>query len=611
VNGKLRVTAPHRSTAKDIALNPKIFSLANILRSAKNGGQKYVLMIGAGASLSSGVVPTKQIMQELLDNFGKDIEGRDLSERFNRLWIRLSDVQRNDSLDKYLNRIPSHGYAELAALIRDGYFDQIITFNYDRLLQKALVAIGMREDEDFKIIVCGDLREEIVVATMEMPSPRIKILKVHGSLTSPTKLWSYEDMLVYPDPIHALMAKLTRQPILICGYGFEDLCVARSFAPDGGPIYCINPSGVPSMLRGFLIQRKSESLVIEGQDAYFDDFFTNTNACLRDRPAGHSEPPKPNPFKYLESYDIDSKAVFFGRDPDITELTRRVKQRKPLIYLLGKPKSGKTSLIRAGLFAQLDENEYLPIYLRCRGGLELTLVSEELKKWVPGETEKLTGIEVLGKLAENATNMKLQVVLVLDQFERIVGDSGSATVSPGEELLKAGHPSLTIVCVSTDNQNALRNALMEVVKLEGRADVMFLPEIPDADVGQIVTKISAIADRAMAPEIIKLIEDQYKRGTAREQTGEQGRTSLAHVQAICYLLHERNLSDTASFQNLLQDCYPTLDLAISKYDIINFIEDVRESEERDLLRNIIRVVSHPECNQKIVSFVRDRVTAAK
>lgn len=588
-------------------MNPKIVSLANLLRLAKNSGQKYVLMLGAGASLSSGVTPTKQIMQEMVDTYGKEIEGRDLSERFNKLWQQLSDQQRNDSLKGYLDRIPSPGYAELAALIRDGYFDQIVTFNYDRLLQKALVAIGLQEDEDFKVIVCGDLKEDIVVSTMEMPAPRIKILKVHGGLTSPTKLWSYEEMLVYPDPIQDLMTKLTRQPIFVCGYGFEDLCVARCFATGGGPIYCINPSGAPSMLRPFLVNRNSESLTIDGQDAYFDKFFTQTNQYLYEGPEIPSHA-SANPFKYLESYDLDSKAVFWGREDNIAELTHRVSQRKSsLIYLLGRPKSGKTSLVRTGLFARLNENEYQPIYIRCRGSLEQTLISTGLKKWVPGETKDLTGVEVLLKLAAKATDMNMHILLVLDQFERIVDDSGTAASSPGDTLLKIGSPNLTIVCVSADD----RNALMEVVKLGGRADVVVLPEIQPHDVGQIITKIFTTADRTVTPEIIQFLVEQYRRGTIREQAGDQGRPTLAHIQAICYLLFERNLTDVTSLQNLIQDCYSALDLAITKYDIINFIEDVGESEERNLLRNIIRVVSHPECNQKIVNFVREHVAAAR
>jgi NAD-dependent SIR2 family protein deacetylase len=588
-------------------LNPKISDLANLVCSAKNSGKKYVLMLGAGASLSSGVLPTNKIMEKLLKQFGQSIVGEDLRDRFDQLWKVLSDQQRSDSLDECLDRAPSSGYAKLASLIRAGYFDTIITFNFDRLLQKALGDLGLREEQDFKVIVCGEYTDDSVVKIMALATPRIKVLKVHGSLTSVTQLWSYEQMAIYPEQINALMAQLTAQPIIVCGYGFEDLCVSRSFAVDGGPVHCINPTGIPSNMKPIMMRRNSQTQVVDGQDGYFDQFFSEMTQALLEAPPA-PKPAKPNPFKYLESYDTDSKAAFFGRDKDICKILDKVKQRThPLIYLFGPPRCGKTSLVRAGLLAKLEESEYQPIYVRCRGNLEQTLVNSNLRKWVSDSTEGLTGIELLRRLADSA---KMQVVLVLDQCERIVDAPGAASdASAGVQLLKVDRPNLTVLCVGTSETNSL----MEAVNLKEANEavvILGLEVIPAKDLAALMGAIAALADYAIAPEIMTIIESKYVQGINYEKSGEQARSmSLAHVQSLCYLLYERNVADVASFQNLLNECYPTIDGAISRSDIINFIEDVPDSDERVLLRNIIRVVSHNDCNQKIISFVREHVSA--
>jgi NAD-dependent SIR2 family protein deacetylase len=226
-------------------MNPIISNLVNQIRSAKDSGQKFALMLGAGASIQSGIKPTTQIMTELLARFGKGINGPDLRQKFNQLWAQWDEKQKNEYLMDYLKATPSRGYAPLARCVQRGYFDIVITFNFDGLLQKAFQSAGLKDDEDFKLVVRGDNADETVIALMELPIPRVKVLKLHGSLTGTTFLWSEREMLFYPEPIHNLVAQLTARPIVICGYGFQDTCVIRTFSKDGGAIYFVNKGGMP------------------------------------------------------------------------------------------------------------------------------------------------------------------------------------------------------------------------------------------------------------------------------------------------------------------------------------------------------------------------------
>ena len=128
------------------------------MRLKKRQGDKFVLMLGAGASMSSGVKSTPKLMEELLAQYGTDLNGTDrLEDRFDKLWGRTSDRDRRALLQPYLDHEPSVGYTKLAALIEAGYFDLALTFNFDDLVEKALAGIGF---SDFKRVIRGETIED-------------------------------------------------------------------------------------------------------------------------------------------------------------------------------------------------------------------------------------------------------------------------------------------------------------------------------------------------------------------------------------------------------------------------------------------------------------------
>ena len=55
-----------------------------------------------------------------------------------------------------------------------------------------------------------------------------------------------------------------------------------------------------------------------------------------------------SPFKFLESYSIKDRDVFFGRDKEIDTLYSLV-YKTPLTLLYGLSGTGKTSIIQCGL----------------------------------------------------------------------------------------------------------------------------------------------------------------------------------------------------------------------------------------------------------------------
>src|SRR4051812_22285157 len=185
-------------------VNPKVISLANRMKLRKRPGEKYVLMLGAGASMSSGVKSTPKLMDELLQLYGQDIDpALRLEDRFDKLWQRTSDRDRRMLLQPYLEHEPSVGYTKLAALIDAGYFDLALTFNFDDLLENALTSFGFH---DFKRVIRGETIDDEIQKLVDAPEPAFKIIKLHGSLESSDHfLFDVNEMNEYPQAIHALV----------------------------------------------------------------------------------------------------------------------------------------------------------------------------------------------------------------------------------------------------------------------------------------------------------------------------------------------------------------------------------------------------------------------
>lgn len=59
-----------------------------------------------------------------------------------------------------------------------------------------------------------------------------------------------------------------------------------------------------------------------------------------------------SPFKFLDSYTIEDREIFFGRDQEITELYRRVFESK-ILLVYGASGTGKSSLVNCGLASGL------------------------------------------------------------------------------------------------------------------------------------------------------------------------------------------------------------------------------------------------------------------
>jgi WD40 repeat protein len=137
-----------------------------------------------------------------------------------------------------------------------------------------------------------------------------------------------------------------------------------------------------------------------------------------------------NPWPGLSSFDEAAQRFFSGRDAESAELLRLVGQA-PLTILFGKSGLGKTSLVQAGLFPRLRQQNILPVYVRLNvrdrsapliqqaaAALQAEIGKHGVDSAVPNAGESLWE-HLHGRHVEwwSAKNQPLIPLFVFDQFE--------------------------------------------------------------------------------------------------------------------------------------------------------------------------------------------------
>jgi WD40 repeat protein len=149
-----------------------------------------------------------------------------------------------------------------------------------------------------------------------------------------------------------------------------------------------------------------------------------------------------NPWPGLDPFDEEDRKYFHGREDEISELLRLVR-REPLTVLFGRSGLGKTSLLRAGLFPLLRDEDHLPVYVRLDhtastrplrdqvlAALQAACAAETVEATPPVPEEELWSF-FHRRATEfwSARSRPITPVLVLDQFEEIFTLGGDREVA--------------------------------------------------------------------------------------------------------------------------------------------------------------------------------------
>lgn len=581
-------------------MTAQVENLASLMKAKKERGEKFVVMLGAGASITSGVKPTAVMMQELLEKYGRGLAGTTLEDRFDELWKQTSKTDRGTLLEPYLDLQPAPGYEKLARLIRAGYFDVLVTFNFDDLLEKALKGA---EFVDYKVIIRGETIEQEMQKLVDAKEPRFKLVKLHGSLRSSDHfLFDSEEMSKYPDPVKAVVNRITEHDIIVCGYAFADQCVRGAFAEQGDLVVSVDPAGPPRGLKIFLKNRRSENWSIR---AGFDDFFGELNHELLE-PRTVAAKPLLNPFKFLESYDDADKGSLTGREEETDDFVRALEKtpHPRVIVVAGPGKAGKTSLTKAVLLPGLDPQKYRGIYVRCQANIAESLPRDLTRLgFASVEADVAATLRGLGKASPNE-----HVVLFLDQFDRVTSRYNWRTKAGSKELgaflrdqLFTGcNEALTLVLIVTD-EGSLGGTLLKECGDEGLpASLVPCLAFDKQAVVDIVRALAKKGEINFDSQIIEQMAQQYEQ--YKDAPAPENRFTLAHVHAVCHILAGTRQVNYDSYEAFKANM-GALHQAINVCDIISFVEDFAWSDAV-WLRNIIKVPLK-ESKDKIAQFLKE------
>ncbi|MEK7253921.1 MAG: ATP-binding protein, partial [Bacteroidota bacterium] len=135
----------------------------------------------------------------------------------------------------------------------------------------------------------------------------------------------------------------------------------------------------------------------------------------------HATTQNRSPFKFLDAYDRNDRAIFFGREKEIESLFDLVRMSK-LVLVYGLSGTGKTSLVNFGLANKFSENKWFPLFVR-RGDHLPDAIHRELNRHAAEPFDrKLPLPDAMQALYQEHF---VPIYLIFDQFEELF-ISGSA-----------------------------------------------------------------------------------------------------------------------------------------------------------------------------------------
>jgi tetratricopeptide (TPR) repeat protein len=270
----------------------------------EDGSSNYSLLLGAGASVTSGIKSAENLIDlwlaELYERFqmkeSSDLKSiKEYFEKCHSAWYNpihpysslfekkydLPSQRRRFVEQEVDGKLPSIGYAYLTSLVDQNYFNTIFTTNFDDLLSESFYQFSNRRP-----IICA---HDSSVHSISITSKRPKIVKLHGDyLFDDIKSTVKETESLEQNTKDKLVEFCKDYGLIVIGYSGADRSVMdvldflckQEFYLKNGIYWCLREDDVISLpLRNLLWKDKVYPVLIKG----FDEFMAKTFHILANR----------------------------------------------------------------------------------------------------------------------------------------------------------------------------------------------------------------------------------------------------------------------------------------------------------------------------------------
>lgn len=423
--------------------------LAKILSAELQNGNKpeLCLILGAGASISSGGETFEQLKARLVARFGMDqetvgadvegvLESNGVEEFFERLFTVIQSPQTRAKIirDAFPDRVlPADGYVCVALLCAAGVVRSIVTTNFDGYLESAVRKVGVNEKLHV-IYAPSEYDQDLIAAASETATVAYKIhgdrhLGVHNITAD--ELNSGE----YPDNVRQIAVNLiARNRILVSGYSGAERRMAALFlsnpARNQPEVFWFDP--MPLAAGKPLFDAVSERLVQSGREddaLRFDpammrllgsldsEWFSGRTGLFRAHSMYGSD---------VERHTADTLRVQEYLSPDDPLYVRRprllvqihdaIDAGDKLVAIVGPSGYGKSTLMPALIDELTDQSRPTTILLSVGGDLRAQLGFEQHLADVFGLSQLLGPSLVLMNSDLRQSNRRL--VIILDAIDQ-------------------------------------------------------------------------------------------------------------------------------------------------------------------------------------------------